>query len=414
MIFRFCLYSFLRKQEYFGAFILLAFLQHGLSYTEIGMLFGFREICINLLEIPSGVIADVLGRRRTMLSSFVCYIVSLVIFGLTSNFWVLFGGMFFFAVGSAFRTGTHKAMIFEWLKLENREDEKTHTYGLTRSWGNIGAAVSVIPSVILLFYVSDFRWIFYLSTLPYFVNFYNIARYPSDLEGVEHRHKNIKTIWCTLLQTIRYCYRRKGLKKILFEGMCYEGLYKATKDYIQAIIKVLSVSLPIFLFMSEHKRTALLIGIIYFGQNMLNSVASRYAQRFCKYFGGEERSCKFIWYLNLFLYLSMFGAFYCKMFILVIAIFICCSFLENIFRPIMVSRCASHSQPNYLATILSIESQSKSLYVALFAPILGYCIDLLKHSSYANLQFLPIAMLGLLTTVIVIVGNQGEKSKSMS
>jgi len=54
VIFRFCLYGFLKNQRYFEPFILLAFLEKGLSFFVIGLLFGFRELCINLFEIPSG------------------------------------------------------------------------------------------------------------------------------------------------------------------------------------------------------------------------------------------------------------------------------------------------------------------------------------------------------------------------
>ena len=65
MLFRFCLYGFCKNQRYFEDFMILAFRQEkGLSFAMIGLLVGFREICINLLEVPTGAIADVLGRRR--------------------------------------------------------------------------------------------------------------------------------------------------------------------------------------------------------------------------------------------------------------------------------------------------------------------------------------------------------------
>ena len=34
----------------------------------------------NLLEVPTGIIADALGRRRTMVQSFLAYIISFLIF----------------------------------------------------------------------------------------------------------------------------------------------------------------------------------------------------------------------------------------------------------------------------------------------------------------------------------------------
>ena len=49
MLKRFCLYGFLKNQRYFEPFLWLAFLEKGLSYSQIGFLIGFREVAINAL-----------------------------------------------------------------------------------------------------------------------------------------------------------------------------------------------------------------------------------------------------------------------------------------------------------------------------------------------------------------------------
>ena len=59
MLFRFCLYGFLKNQRYFEPFWVLAFLEKGLNFFLLGLLFGFRELATNLMEIPTGAIADV-------------------------------------------------------------------------------------------------------------------------------------------------------------------------------------------------------------------------------------------------------------------------------------------------------------------------------------------------------------------
>ena len=63
MLRRFSLYSFLKNQKYYEPFLFLAFIDKGLSFFEIGTLIGFRSICINLMEVPSGALADLYGRR---------------------------------------------------------------------------------------------------------------------------------------------------------------------------------------------------------------------------------------------------------------------------------------------------------------------------------------------------------------
>jgi len=82
---RFCLYGFLKNQQYFEPFLVLVFLEKGLTFLHIGLLIAFRELVINLFEILSGALADLWGRRRAMILSFCAYIGSFILFGLAEN-----------------------------------------------------------------------------------------------------------------------------------------------------------------------------------------------------------------------------------------------------------------------------------------------------------------------------------------
>jgi len=50
MLKRFSLYGFLKNQQYYDYFFLLALRQMGLSYFLIGVLIAFREVMVNILE----------------------------------------------------------------------------------------------------------------------------------------------------------------------------------------------------------------------------------------------------------------------------------------------------------------------------------------------------------------------------
>ena len=76
MLFRFCLYGFLKNQRYFEPFLMLVFLNQGFSFFLIGLLYACRDLTVNILEVPSGAIADSFGRRRSMMISFLAYIAS--------------------------------------------------------------------------------------------------------------------------------------------------------------------------------------------------------------------------------------------------------------------------------------------------------------------------------------------------
>ena len=62
---KFCAYGFLKNLRFFDAFLLLFFLENGISFSQIGILYAVREITINVLEIPSGIVADTYGRKNS-------------------------------------------------------------------------------------------------------------------------------------------------------------------------------------------------------------------------------------------------------------------------------------------------------------------------------------------------------------
>ena len=402
MLRRFCLYGFLKNQQYFEPFLILAFRQKGLSFAMIGLLIGFREICINLMEIPTGAIADVLGRRRAMIGSFLAYIIAFAIFGMASQLWLLFVGMLLFATGEAFRTGTHKAIIFDWLWRQGRQSEKTSIYGRTRSWSKLGSAVSVLIAAGMIFMTEDFSTIFLFCIIPYSLNIFNFLSYPSYLDGAVDRPGGMRAVVQKLLSAVGASLRRRSLRRLLAESMAFEGLYRAGKDYLQPVLKSAALAAPILLTMSDHRRIALLVGAVYFPLYLLSSLASRGAGGFVRRIGGQRRGARMLWLLDVATFAMMGAGILAGLTSVVIASFVALAVLQNIWRPMLISRIASCADQSETATVLSIESQARSLFVAILAPLLGWAVDAIS-TSRPDLRFLPIAGIGVVVALIMLI-----------
>ena len=170
MIARFSLYGFLKNLRFFEAFLILALRERGLDFLGIGGLIAVREIAGNLSQIPSGALADALGRRRCMIVSMSGYVVSYLVLGLASNNLLLMAGMVFYGTADAFRDGTHKALIYAWLRQQGREDERTKVYGYTRSWSKVGSALSSLIAAALVLGTGSFASVFLLSVIPAALN----------------------------------------------------------------------------------------------------------------------------------------------------------------------------------------------------------------------------------------------------
>ncbi|MCJ7605775.1 MAG: MFS transporter, partial [Dehalococcoidales bacterium] len=392
MITRFSLYGFLKNQRYFEPFIILFFLDKGLSFTQIGLLIGFRELAINLMEIPSGAIADLFGRRRSMMLSFGAYIISFAVFGFSQFYWHFFIGMFFFAIGEAFRTGTHKAMIFTWLRIQGRTDEKTRVYGYTRSWSKIGSAVSVILATVFVLWTNNYSYVFFFAIVPYVIGFLNFLTYPKELEGQPAEGADVRTVLRHLWECLRDSVRISQLRRLLVESMGFEGVYKAAEDYLQPVIKSLALMLPLFVGMGDARRTAILVGAVYFILYLASAYASRKSHRLSEFAGGEEKGSRILWRTVLVIYLALIPLLYFQYYYAAIAGFIALSLIQNFWRPMLISRFDAFATETQGATVLSIESQAKSVSTMIFAPIFGAAVDFVRTNSIGG-DFWPVAVI---------------------
>ncbi len=411
MLRRFSLYGFLKNQQYYEPFLVLAFLEKGLSFFQIGILIAFRELCVNLMEIPSGALADLYGRRRSMMISFTAYIVSFAIFGLSNVFWQLFAAMFFFAIGEAFRTGTHKAMIFTWLRLQGRIDEKTKVYGYTRSWAKIGSAVSVILAAMFVIVSNNYTSIFYFSIIPYALGLINFMGDPKELEGKPYGDVSFKKVLKHLWDALSISVKQKSLRRLMLESMGFEGVFKASKDYLQPILKSAAIAVPIGIMLNETQRSAVLIGAVYFILHIASAYASRKSHKICDYTGDEERAARCLWGAGFLLYAALLPLLYFKLYPLVITGFVLLYLIQNFWRPILISRFDEHASETQGATVLSIQSQAQSVSIMIIAPILGLAVDYLKRGNYGG-EFWPIGAFGASVALLAFLTAEGKKMRN--
>lgn len=391
--YKFCLYGFFKNLRFFEPFLILFFLEQGLSFLEIGILYSIREILINIFEIPSGIIADSFGRKKSLIFSFLFYILSFLIFFVAERYFIFLIAIVFYAIGDAFRTGTHKAIIFDYLKINNWNDQRADYYGHTRSWSQMGSAISAILAALIIFYSGNYRTIFVFSVIPYFIDLILISSYPSYLNG-QNKSLSLKQIKKKILLTTKdfiFSFKNKEILRSVSNLSVFSGLHKSIKDYLQAIIQTLAITIPILFLFTEKQKSAILIGIMYSFIYLLTSLASRYSGRFKEKIKSSEKAMNVTLLVGLIATL-LTGLFYHNtLYIISVTLFIVIYLIENIRNPIGVAHISSLYKDEILATALSANSQAKSLFAAIFAPILGFLAD--KFGIGIGLSALAIIIL---------------------
>lgn len=404
MITRFSLYGFLKNLNFAEPFLILFYLSIGLSYFQIGILVAFLNICINVMEIPSGALADIYGRKNCMLLSLSSYIAAFAVFAFSDSYEPLFAAVFLFSIGESFRTGTHKAMIFDWLRQNNRLKEKTMVYGYTRSWSKYGSAVAVVVSGVIVIMTEEYRWIFLVSIIPYIAGLWNIALYPDYLNNRIDGDINIAVIFRHTFRSVKNAFRKPGLRRLIVKSMGFEGIFDITKNFLQPVLQAQAIVIAAMLSLPEKDSTAVVVAAVYFVLHIISASASRRAHIFSGRFSSENSAITALIFTGTVLAFLSSAGMYTNIFAISIAAYILYYIIQNLWRPILVSMYDNHADNTEQATILSIDSQAKTAGITLMAPAAGFIADKWGIEGALMVSAVLMLMLGIFS----IAGDKKE------
>jgi len=409
MFWMFRLYGFLKNLRFFDPFLILFLREAGLSFLEIGILYSVREIATNVLEIPTGVLADAFGRRKAMLASFASYLVSFALFYAVPRFWAYALAMVAFALGETFRSGTHKAMILEHLRLRGAEDCKVAYYGRTRAASQFGSAIAALIAGGLVFYAGSFRIVFLASMGPYVLGLLLFLTYPKALDG--ERVRLAGGWWARALARIRgtagdflAAVRRPALLRGLFTSAGFDAVFKSTKDYLQPIVQAQALALPVLLTLADERRVAVVAGFLYFLIYVGTSLSSAHAGRVERAAPSLSSAANVTYAVGLMLLAAAGAAAWAGVPAVAIVGFLLVYAIQNLRRPILVGYLADRMPHGSMATGLSAESQLRTLLMAGIAPLLGHLADRFGVGP----AVLVVASVGLVLFPLVRLGRRGE------
>jgi len=384
---KFCYYGFLKNLRFFEPYLYIYLLQVvQLNLFQIGILLSLRELTTYVFEIPSGVFADQYGKKNELVVCFVFYIMSFFLFYVGSQYLIIIFAMFFFGLGEAFRSGTHKAMIYSYLEQKGYFKYKTFVYGRTRSYSLIGSSLSAFIAIFLIIQFPRIRTIFLFSIIPYLVDFLLILSYPSSLnESLETKFSFKKLILFSIKQ-FKNMFSHSMLKKIILSSSLFDSIFKILKDYIQPILSNLVLVPGIYVIESMNAETQLkiILGVIYGVIYIFSAWGSRNIYRLNQWWPSDQlMDITFEMFGIIFFVLAL--AIKTRLMFVVIVFYLVLYLLKDGRRPLVVDVFGDYMKRNERATVMSIESQSRSLLMVILAPIFGF---IAHHFSISVLFFL--------------------------
>ncbi len=391
---KFCAYGFFKNLRFFDAFFILFLVDKGMTFTQIGILYAVREISINIFEIPSGIAADTYGRTNSLIGSFFAYIISFLVFYFSGSFWFFFLAFVIYGLGDAFRTGTHKGIIIDYLKLNSWENQKISYYGHTRSWSQMGSAVSSLIAGIIVFASGSYDKIFLYSTIPYVLNLILLFSYPAVLNRKVKKDEKWSGFFSTTVSLLKVL-RQPNVLKIVNNSAMHTAYLAAVKDYIQILMVSVAALIPIFVTQNQEKRNGFIVGIIYFFIYIATSLASKNASKVAN---RKRLNVAYITLIAGFIAGFISGIFfYFDMWVFSLLAFIGIYIVENLRKPILTGFVSDRVPDEILTSVISAQSLLKTVFAAFLSFFIGLFAD---HFGIAK-AFLFVSGFLIITSLFI-------------
>jgi MFS family permease len=368
---KFYFFRILSALEFTIAIYVLFMLSNHLSMFQVMLLETICMITVLFLEVPSGIFADFYGRKTAISISILAACIGFIIFGLGSTFWVFLIAQLLFSIGWAFESGADMAFIYDSLKEDNKQKDFDKVYGKINFFSlATWSIVSIISGILAT--ILNYRTLFFFTATVFFIAFILSLTFK---EPPIHKKNTDKKYFKHLKEASKFAYNHKIVKNLII----YYALFAALTHLMWYVIQ------PYFATISEF-----MIGIGSFFYFSFAGIGSLIANKVISRFKDKQIVVGTLILVAISFILLFFTN---KWIALIVIAFM--SLFSGI-RDIFVSKgIHDHTDSKHRATVGSIQSFSKSILYAIFAPLLGYFMDIFTANAAFLLMGISLGIFGI-------------------
>ncbi len=357
---KFYLASFLKNQIYFVPIIVLFFQDLGLSYSQIFWVFTIGAAFSFIIEIPTGVIADLYGNRKSIIVSKFLIFVSFILFALSGGFIGLLIANLIYELGKSFRSGTETAYVYNYLSETPGAPSYTKIKINQKFYARLSESLAALFGGFVA-YKLGFSMVFYIAAIPALINFLQTLSW--EKLNIEKGAVTKKFIWQDNLAFTRNSFKElrqnKVVVRIILNISLFSASFAALDKFIQPYMKNSGIELQYF-------------GAIYAGSLILVAFLVKFAAKLEDKIGGQKimNYSSFAALIPLLILGFGTGAAW------TVALFFIVLIIDNLRSPVannLFHEQVSSENRATMGSILELVSSVNKLWIL---PIVGYMADI--------------------------------------
>ncbi len=328
--------------------------QRGLNFIQINSLWGIITGTIFLAEVPTGLIADKIGRKQSIIIALVMQLIGEIIFLFSQNYLHFVFISVIAGLGFAFQSGCTQALVYDSLKEENKENTMKQASGRIGAFYQTGHVLGALASSIIVFQLTQYRIslaiIFTIISvgIALFISF--LLKEPKT--RYKHEEQSPDRLLSEVINIIR---NNTSLKRIILLGVFTTPFVGYLRNLHPPYFQFSGVA-PFWL------------GITLAVGGILGAFASKYAYKFEEIFGVGK---------GMYIATVLPAIFYLLMSIFISPVFAIVFFilnfgLMNIQEPLFADYYNRHIKSEVRATALSAINMISSIYIAMIGLIIGW------------------------------------------
>lgn len=243
----------------------LFFLSRGINLSQIGLLLFLWSAMTLLFEVPTGIIADHWSRRKMLILAGIFFSICYGIWIFSNSFYLFLIGFMFRTLGGTFASGTLQAYVYDYLKLNNKENDFEKIWGR----GNALRTLGIGAAVAFGGFFSEISYVFALATSSLSVLTVSVVAFLwPEIPIITHTEE--EGYWHFLKNSLKTVSSNTNLLRIVIFSATVFSIFSGLEEYNDVYLKFLGYSNSI-------------IGLVFALATVGQSIASLIAHRFKNY-----------------------------------------------------------------------------------------------------------------------------------